>query len=80
LKHLFFNTKIGFLSGRGAPREQELQAQLLALERQEECFVMMALAAGIKVHRRIHASGWAVLNIEPGVVEENDADTVEAAE
>ena len=41
---------------------------------------MMALAAGIKVHRRIHASGWAVLNIEPGVVEENDADTVEAAE
>jgi hypothetical protein len=70
----FANIKGGIPQAEREPRMEKLAADLIALERQEECFVVMALAAGLEVHRRPYASGFAILGIEVGVVEETNAD------
>jgi hypothetical protein len=48
---------------------EHLEAEILALERQEESLVEAAIAQGIEVHRRSNASALAILGLtrDPGV-------------
>jgi hypothetical protein len=42
----------------------ELEAELFQLETDEESLVAQALDAGMEAHRRVHASGFALLGLE----------------
>jgi hypothetical protein len=65
--------KGGIPAAEREPRREKLQAALLELERVEEHFVVQALAAGLEVHRRPYASGYALLSMEVGEVESMQA-------
>jgi hypothetical protein len=53
----------GISAADRARREREIAAEILRLEHVEEALVVRALAAGLEVHRRPDASGWALLGL-----------------
>jgi hypothetical protein len=55
----------GISADERARRTAEIERQVLLLEHEEESLVTQALAAGLEVHRRPSASGWALLAIAP---------------
>jgi hypothetical protein len=66
----------GITAADRARRIAELERQLFQLEHGEEQLIEAALAAGLEVHRRPHASPYALLGIEPRM--EREAATVAA--
>jgi hypothetical protein len=54
----------GIGAAERASRVAEIGASIERLEHQEESLVVQAIAAGLDVHRRATASGWALLGIE----------------
>jgi hypothetical protein len=57
----------GLSSGERPGREKELKGKLLSIERDEECLVEMALAAGFDVIRRPQTAPEAILGIRHGL-------------
>jgi hypothetical protein len=60
----------GITAADRAARIAELERQLFQLEHDEEQLIEAAVAAGLEVHRRPHASPYALLGIEPRMEQE----------
>jgi len=63
----------GITAADRAQRIAELEQQLSQFEHDEEQLIELALAAGVEVHRRPHASPYALLGIEPRMEQEVSA-------
>jgi hypothetical protein len=57
-------------------RIAELEAELFELETDEKSLITQAFDAGMEAHRRVHASGFALLGLE--VVKPNGGDRARA--